>query len=159
MPEDAATEADALQIKRRNQVVQGAAHDPAKFINNGCSPRITCIGSCEKSSRIDVTEMPEAPWNGIAGNQAFHVTDIAAATQGVIVVAHEQMAGVPGIAVFATQHMAVHTQAYTNAGAPGDIGAVDQRLAVDLQRAPAPFGLQSTDTVVFNPHLGKTRRK
>ena len=97
----------------------------------------------------------EAAADGVAAHQALHVTHIAAAAQRVQVVADKAVAGVAGVAVFAAQHMAIHTQAHANAGAPGEVGAVVQRLAVLLQRAPAPLGLQRGDAVVFDPHPRK----
>ena len=65
------------------------------------------------------------------------------------------MPRVPRIAVLAPQYMAVHAQAHANAGAPGEVGAVGQGLAVDLERSPAAFGLQCGNAIIFDPHPGK----
>ena len=93
--------------------------------------------------------------NGIARDQTLDIAQVAAAAQGVLVVADKAVAGVAGVAVFASEYMAVHAQAQANAGAPGDIGAVGQWLAPLLQGAPAALGLQGGNAVVFDPHPGK----
>ena len=57
----------------------------------------------------------------------------------------------PGIAVFAAQHMTVYAKANADAGAPGDISAMRHTL----QRAPAALGFQRGNAVVLDPHAGK----
>ena len=91
----------------------------------------------------------------MARDQTLDIAQVAAAAQGVLVVADKAVAGVAGVAVFASEYMAVHAQAQANAGAPGDIGAVGQWHAPLLQGAPAALGLQGGNAVVFDPHLDK----
>lgn len=63
------------------------------------------------------------------------------------------MAGVVRVAVLATQHMAVDTQAHADAGAPGHVGAMRQ----SLQGPPAALGHQCGDRVVGHMHARKYR--
>ena len=57
------------------------------------------------------------------------------------------------IAVLSAQNAAVHTQAHTNAGAPGDVAAVVE----SLQSTPAALGLERSHAIVFHPYSGKSR--
>ena len=65
------------------------------------------------------------------------------------------MPGVARVAVFTAQHAPVHTQADADAGAPGHVGTVVERLAVDMQRTPAALGLERADAIVFHPDMVK----
>ena len=62
-----------------------------------------------------------------------------------------------GVAVFAAQHLPVHTQAHANAGAPGHVSAVGQGLTLVLQCAPAALGFQRGNAVVRHPHAFEHR--
>ena len=149
VPEHAAADADALQIKRDRQVVQRAAHHPAQFIDQHQRPGIARLGRFQQRRRVGKPQGCEPARHGIAGHQPFHIAHIAATAQrqSVVGVADKHVPGVARVAVFAAQHMAVHTQAKTDARAPGQKAAVVQAL----QRAPAALGLQRGNAVVFQP--------
>ena len=149
VPEDAAAQADALQVQRDNEVVKRSPHHAAQLVDDGHGRCVTAARGQQQAGGVGITLRREAPRNRIARHQRLQVTDVAAATQRIAVVAHKQMPRMPGIALLAAQDMPVNTQPAANARAPGHVSAV-----VDaLQRTPAAFGLQCGYAVVFNAQV------
>ncbi len=151
--EHTATHADALQVECDDQVVQHPSHHQTQVVDDTQRGCITMTCRSQQRRRIRITPRRKSARHRIAGDLPFHVADIAAAAQGIQVVVDEHVAGMPGIAILAMQHMAIDTQTDADTGAPRDIGAVRHAL----QCAPAAFGNQCSDRIVGHCHPGKTR--
>ena len=99
VPEHTAANADALQIERDDQVVEGAPHHPAKLVDQGVRCAVAGLACCEQSRSAGVAQCLKAAGNRIARDQALDIAQVAAAAQGVLVVADKAVAGVAGVAV------------------------------------------------------------